>query len=75
MKVKVFSINFFFNGEPYNLQTYKLFTVEDLIKFFNYKQNLVVIEYNGKISQPKIWSTINLKNNDKLEIVTIVGGG
>ena len=75
MKVKVFSKNFFFNGESYNLQTYRIFTLEDLIKFFNYKKNLVVIEYNGKISHPKIWSTINLKNNDKLEIVTIVGGG
>jgi sulfur carrier protein len=75
MKAKQFSINFFFNGELYNLQTYKIFTLEDLIKFFNYKVNVVVVEYNGKISSPKMWPTINLKNNDKVEIVTIVGGG
>jgi sulfur carrier protein len=75
MKVKQFSSNFFFNGQSYNIQTYKLFTLEDTIKFFNYKQNLVVVEYNGKIYHTKKWSTNNLKNNDKIELVTIVGGG
>jgi sulfur carrier protein len=75
MKVKQFSSTFLFNGEVYNIRSYKIFTIEDIIKFFNYKQNLVVVEYNGKISHPKKWSTIKLKKNDKIEIVTIVGGG
>jgi thiamine biosynthesis protein ThiS len=75
MKVKQFSTKFFFNGELYNLQAYKIFTLKDLIKFFNYKQNIVVIEYNGKICPPRKWSTITLKNRDKVELITIVGGG
>lgn len=75
MKTKVFLISFFFNGELYSLQTYKLFNLKDLIKFFNYKENLVVLEYNGKITNPKNWSNIYLKNQDQLEILTIVGGG
>ena len=75
MKLKQFSITVFFNGELYNLETYKIFTLEDLIKFFNYKENLVVIEYNGKISHPILWGTINLKKNDRVELLTIVGGG
>jgi sulfur carrier protein len=75
MKLKQFSLTFFFNGELYNLKTYKNFTLDDLIKFFNYKENLVVIEYNGKISHPNLWSTINLKKNDRVELLTIVGGG
>jgi sulfur carrier protein len=75
MKVKQFSSTFFFNGELYNIQSYKIFTLQDIIKFFNYKQNLVVVEYNGKITDPKKWSKINLKKNDKIELVTIVGGG
>ena len=75
MKTKVFFISFFFNGELYNLQTYKLFNLKDLIRFFNYKENLVVLEYNGKILNPKNWLKIKLKNHDKLEILTIVGGG
>jgi sulfur carrier protein len=75
MKVKIFLIEVFFNGELYKLQTYKLLNLKDLIRFFNYKQNLIVVEYNGKIFHPKIWSKIKLKNTDKIEIVTIVGGG
>jgi thiamine biosynthesis protein ThiS len=75
MKVKQFSIIFFFNGEKYNLQTFKVFSIHDLLKFFNYKQSLVVLEYNGKIIPSTMWSKIYLKNKDKLEIVTIVGGG
>lgn len=75
MKIKKFSTNFFFNGEFYNLQTFKIFNLEDLIKFFNYKQNLVVIEYNGTIVHPTKWTSVYLKNNDRIELVTIVGGG
>jgi sulfur carrier protein len=75
MKVKKFSINFFFNGEEYILQTLKMFTLDDLIKFFNYKQNLIIIEYNGKITPPQLWSTRTLKMNDNIELITIVGGG
>lgn len=75
MKLKKFSVTFFFNGEEYNVQSYKKFNLKDLIKFFNYKENLVVIEYNGKISQPQKWYMTYVKNMDKIEILTIVGGG
>lgn len=75
MKVKKFSTNFFFNGEAYNILSYKIFNLEDLIKFFNYKQNLVVVEYNGKIVHSQNWKNISLKKNDRIELVTIVGGG
>lgn len=75
MKVKKFSIKIFFNGESYNILSYKIFNLEDLIKFFNYKQNLVVVEYNGKIVHPQNWKKIFLKKNDRIELVTIVGGG
>ena len=75
MKVKKFSIKIFFNGESYNILSYKIFNLEDLIKFFNYKQNLVVVEYNGKIVHSQNWKKIFLKKNDRIELVTIVGGG
>lgn len=75
MKISLFSINFLFNGESYNLQTSRLFTLKNLIQYFNYKQSVIVIEYNGKILNPKKWSLVTLKNEDKIEILTIVGGG
>lgn len=75
MKLKFFSVNFFFNGEKYKFQSHKIFSLKDLTKFLNYRENLVVIEYNGKISHPQRWNKTYIKNKDRIEIVTIVGGG
>lgn len=75
MTLTLFTLDFFFNGESYTVQTSKLFTLKDLIQFFDFNKSVVIIEYNGKISNPKQWSSIKLKNGDRLEIVTIVGGG
>ena len=36
---------------------------------------LVVAEHNGVIAPRSRWDSIVVKNNDTLEIVTIVGGG
>jgi len=36
---------------------------------------LVAVEYNGEILHRQFWETTLLKPNDRLEIVTIVGGG
>ncbi|MBE9110036.1 thiamine biosynthesis protein ThiS [Nodosilinea sp. LEGE 07298] len=36
---------------------------------------LVAVEYNGEILHRQLWETTRLRPNDKLEIVTIVGGG
>lgn len=36
---------------------------------------LVAVEYNGEILARPLWENTQLQPNDKLEIVTIVGGG
>jgi sulfur carrier protein len=36
---------------------------------------LVAVEYNGEILHRQLWETTRLHPNDRLEIVTIVGGG
>ena len=36
---------------------------------------LVAVEYNGEILHRQYWSTTRLQEGDRLEIVTIVGGG
>jgi sulfur carrier protein len=36
---------------------------------------LVAVEYNGEILHRQLWETTYLHADDKLEIVTIVGGG
>ncbi len=36
---------------------------------------LVAVEYNGEILHRQLWETTHLRPDDRLEIVTIVGGG
>ncbi|MFM2430745.1 MAG: hypothetical protein RLZZ511_1958 [Cyanobacteriota bacterium] len=36
---------------------------------------LVAVEYNGEILHRQFWDTTTVQTDDRLEIVTIVGGG
>jgi sulfur carrier protein len=65
--------HFSLNGYKYS--TEHEFTIFELIKYFNYNTSLLVLEYNNLICDKKKWNKIFIKNNDKIEIVTIVGGG
>ena len=65
--------NFVLNGETYYIET-KVSLLE-LITYFNYNTSLLVLEYNNSICNKNEWNNIYINNNDKIEIVTIVGGG
>lgn len=64
---------FLLNGHAY--YTKDEFTILELINYFNYNTSLLVLEYNSLICDKKSWNNIILKNNDRIELVTIVGGG
>ena len=64
---------FFLNGQQYFTE-FDL-TLLDLISYFNYSKSLLVLEYNNLICNRQDWSQIHINNEDKIEIVTIVGGG
>ena len=64
---------FFLNGQKY-ITTYNL-TISDLIDYFGYNKSLLVVEYNQFICNKTEWDNILIQKNDKIEIVTIVGGG
>ena len=49
--------------------------LEALLEDLGYKPQLVVVELNGEIINPKYWISTKIKNGDCLEVVTIVGGG
>ena len=49
--------------------------LEVLVTQLGYQPQLVVVELNGVIINPKDWLSTKIKNGDCLEIVTIVGGG
>lgn len=65
--------NFFLNGEKYGIKNE--INLSDLIQYFDYKKSLFVLEYNNSICNKKNWEEIYINHNDKIEIVTIVGGG
>jgi sulfur carrier protein len=64
---------FLLNGETYYIQ--QNINIFDLITYFNYNTTLLVLEYNKSICDKTNWKNIFLKNEDTIEIVTIVGGG
>ena len=64
---------FLLNGQQYSIK--QKINLSDLIDYFNYDKSLLVLEYNNVISNKKNWENIYIKHQDKIEIVTIVGGG
>jgi sulfur carrier protein len=67
------SRQFYLNGQTY-LTSYPL-TLLELLIYFNYNKSLLVLEYNNLICNQENWNRITIQNEDKIEIVTIVGGG
>ena len=64
---------FFFNGQEY--QTNQSININDLLNYFDYQSSLFVLEYNNFICSKEKWKKINIKSNDKIELLSIVGGG
>lgn len=61
------------NGEKYCFECN--FTISSLLDYLRFNKALIVLDYNGSILQKEFWSRIKIKNNDRIEILTIAGGG
>ncbi len=69
MKIRV-------NGEEKKIDLENEKTLlSSILKFLGYKQNTIVVEVNNLIINSKKWENEIIKEGDKLEIVSIVGGG
>ena len=69
MKIKV-------NGEEKKIEVnQRKPLLSKTLEFMGYKPNTVVVELNNLIINSKRWDQVTLKDGDKLEIVSIVGGG
>nr|YP_010021051.1 thiS [Chaetoceros muellerii]QOK36070.1 thiS [Chaetoceros muellerii] len=66
-------IRFFFNGKEYYITT--SISLNDLLNYFNYNSSIFVVEYNNFICNKNSLKKITIQENDKIEIITIVGGG
>tara|TARA_B100000212_G_scaffold329640_1_gene295094 strand:+ start:1373 stop:1579 length:207 start_codon:yes stop_codon:yes gene_type:complete len=68
MKIRV-------NGEERLIDSYKTISLNETMKLLGYSSNTVVVELNKRIINSEEWNENYIKNGDKLEIVSIVGGG
>ena len=68
MKIRV-------NGEERLIDSYKTISLSETMKLLGYSSNTVVVELNKQIINSEEWNENYIKNGDKLEIVSIVGGG
>ena len=64
---------FFFNSQLYIIN--QKINLLELLIYFNYNLSMLVVEYNNFICHRKHWKNIFITSNDKVEIITIVGGG
>ena len=64
------------NGENITLETTtKIISLKVALKKLGYDHRTIVVEYNGVILPSNKWKDQQLVEGDRLEIVTIVGGG
>ena len=61
------------NGKPYHCSAPIL--LPDLLLELGLNPRLLAVEYNGEILHRQYWSQTYMQEGDRLEIVTIVGGG
>ena len=61
------------NGEAFSC-TSPIF-LNQLLEYLDFNVKTIIVEHNSKIIDKKILNSIKLKSQDKIEIVTIVGGG
>jgi sulfur carrier protein len=61
------------NGETHTCSPQT--TLPQLLVQMGLNPRLLAVEYNGEILHRQFWDETEIKPNDRLEIVTIVGGG
>lgn len=47
----------------------------DVLEQLGFNPRLVAVEYNGEILHRQYWLETSVQEGDRLEVVTIVGGG
>ena len=60
------------NGEPHLCSSQSL---PILLESLGFNLRLIAVEYNGEILHRQFWAETVVNSGDKIEVVTIVGGG
>jgi len=61
------------NGETRTCSSQK--PLPDILQELGFNLRLIAVEYNGEILHRQFWSDTKIQQGDRLEVVTIVGGG
>lgn len=61
------------NGKPYPCAAQT--QLPQLLEQLGFNPRLVAVEYNGEILHRQFWDQTQVQPGDRLEVVTIVGGG
>jgi sulfur carrier protein len=73
MEMQIKAIELQVNGEPHTCAPQM--TLPQLLVQMGLNPRLLAVEYNGEILHRQFWDETEIKPADRLEIVTIVGGG
>nr|YP_009019568.1 hypothetical protein [Gracilaria salicornia]AHH24536.1 hypothetical protein [Gracilaria salicornia]UAD87692.1 Thiamine biosynthesis protein [Gracilaria salicornia] len=63
----------FINGQAFNY--YRHMSLKELLLYLEFELNSIVVEHNNCIIHFTEFDTTFFKSQDKIEIITIVGGG
>lgn len=61
------------NGDSHTCAA--LTTLPELLTQLKLNPRLIAVEYNGEILHRQYWAKTQMQSGDRLEVVTIVGGG
>nr|QCI04877.1 Thiamin biosynthesis protein S [Bornetia secundiflora] len=63
----------FINGQPFNCS--KDMSLHEILLYLNFNTKNIIIEYNHEIIDMNRLHDFFLLDKDKIEVITIVGGG
>ena len=66
-------MNIFINGKVSEVK--KNINIQDILRMNNISDENIVVEINRTIISKMYWDDTKVEENDKIEIITAVGGG
>tara|TARA_B100000989_G_scaffold250986_1_gene198915 strand:+ start:375 stop:575 length:201 start_codon:yes stop_codon:yes gene_type:complete len=66
-------MNIFINGKLSEVK--KNINIQDILSMNNISDENIVVEINRTVISKKYWDDTRIEENDKIEIITAVGGG
>lgn len=66
-------MNIFINGKVSEVK--KNINIQDILRMNNISDKNIVVEINRTIISKMYWDDTRIEENDKIEIITAVGGG